>query len=208
MVHRQDVLNGKRKVALKISRKKKVLVFVWIRWERVFNRLFRIEPIDIDNPLLKVRVRTYLGKPILLLDGEKIQRGDRIMEMHFNNEMLYKMGIHSHSPFRLAIQMIRTTEQLLPKTLPIILKHPYCEEIKALYGISIIYQGAKQIGFTVYSLPKGPFSFCTKIYLRLLLSIVHPHGFERLQNKMGQFVPKMMIMTKKELMRRYPIENL
>ncbi|MBB2479512.1 hypothetical protein H5P36_04865 [Bacillus sp. APMAM] len=208
MINQHDIPIKKQIARFNINRKKKVLVFLWINWERMFNRLFRIQPIDRNNPLLMVRVRTYWGKTIQLLDGEKIQRGDRILEIHFNNEMLFNMGIHARSSFQLAIQMIRSAEKLLPKTLPIILKHPDSEKIKALYGISMIYQGTNQFGFTVNNVPKGPFSFFTKVYLRLLLCIVHPQGYERLQNKTGQFVPRMMIMTKKELIRRYSIENL
>ena len=205
MINQQDVPIKKQIEGFKVNRKKMVFVFLWIKWERMFTRLFRIQPIDRSDPLLMVRVRTYWGKTIPLLDGEKIQRGDRIMEMHFNNEMLFNMGIQARSPFQLAIQMIRATEKLLPKTLPIILKHPDSENIKALYGISMIYQGSDQFGFTINNVPKGPFSFFTTVYLRLLLCIVHPQGYGRLQNKMGKLVPRMMIMTKKELMRRYPI---
>ena len=114
------------------------------------------------------------------------------------------MGIHSRSSIQLAIQMIRKTEQLLPKTLPIILNHPNYEKIKALYGVSMIYRGTRQFGFTVNSLPRGPFSFFTKIYLRLLMSVLHPQGKNRVQNKVEHLVPKMIAMSTKELMRRYP----
>ena len=195
---------GKQELASEVSWKKKVMVSIWLKWERVFNWFFHIHPIDDNHPFLNVRIRTYWGKTVQLSDGEKIQRGDRVLELHFNNEVLYNMGIHSRSSIQLAIQMIRTTEQLLPKTLPIILNHPNYEKIKALYGVSMIHRGTKQFGFTVNNLPRGPFSFFTKIYLRLLLSVVHPQGKDRLQNKAEHLVPKMMVMSTKELMRRYP----
>lgn len=199
---------GKQELASEVSWKKKVMVSIWLKWEKVFNCLLHIHPIDENHPFLNVRIRTYWGKPVQMSDGEKIQRGDRVLELHFNNEVLYNMGIHSRSSIQLAIQMIRRTEQLLPKTLPIILNHPNYEKIKALYGVSMIYRGTKQFGFTVNDLPRGPFSFFTKIYLRLLMSVVHPQGKDRLQNKVEHLVPKMMVMSTKELMRRYPIENL
>lgn len=195
-------------MASEVSWKKKIMLILWIKWERLFNRLFYIQPIDKNQPFLNVRVRTYWGKTIQLLDGEKIKRGDRVLELHLNNEMLFKMGINSRSSIHLAIQMIRTTEQLLPKTLLFILNHPKYEEIKGLYGVSMIHRGTKQFGFTVIDLPRGLFFFLTKIYLRLLLLVVHPQGKQRLQTKGELLVPKMIAISTKEFMRRYPIDSL
>ncbi|WP_416826321.1 YkoP family protein [Ectobacillus polymachus] len=191
-----------------VSKKKLVIISLWIKWESLLNRLFHIQPIDKSHPFFKARVCTYCGKTIQLLDGEKIQRGDRVLELHFNNEMLFKMGIHSRSPIQLALQMIRSTEQLLPKALQLILNHPENEKIKGLYGVSIIHRGTKQFGFTVIDLPKGLFFFLTKIYLRLLLLVVHPQGKQRLQTKGELLVPKMIAISTKEFMRRYHTLNV
>jgi hypothetical protein len=190
-----------------INWKKKIMIFLWIQWEHLFYRLFTIQPIDKNQPFLNVRVRTYWGRTIQLLDGEKINRGDRVLELHLNNEMLFRMGTNSRSSIHLAIQMIRTTEQLLPKTLGYILNHPKYEEIKGLYGISMIHRGTKQFGFTVTDLPRGLFFFLTKIYLRLLLLVVHPQGKQRLQTKSELLNPKIIAISTKEFMRRYPIET-
>jgi hypothetical protein len=198
---------GKHVIASEISWKKKIMITLWVKWESLFNRFFHIQPIDDNQPFLNVRVCTYWGKTIQLLDGEKIQRGDRVLELHLNNEMLYKMGVNSCSSIQLAIQMIRTTEQLLPKTLLFILNHPKYEEIKGLYGVSMIHRGTKQFGFTVIDLPKGLFFFLTKIYLRLLLFVVHPQGKQRLQTKGELLVPKMIAISTKEFIRRYPIDR-
>lgn len=198
---------GKPEFTSEINWKKKIMIILWIKWEHLFNRLFFIQPIDQDQPFLNVRVRTYWGKPIQLLDGEIIKRGDRVLELHLNNEMLFRMGTNSRSSIHLAIQMIRTTEQLLPKTLSFILNHPKYEEIKGIYGITMIYRGTKQLGFTVTDLPRGLFFFLTKIYLRLLLLVVHPQGKQRLQTKGELLIPKIIAISTKEFMRRYPIET-
>jgi hypothetical protein len=72
----------KQKLASEVSWKKKVIVSKWLEW-------------DENQPFLNVRIRTYWGKTVQLSDGEKIQRGDRVLELHFNNEVLFNMGIHS-----------------------------------------------------------------------------------------------------------------
>jgi peptidoglycan/xylan/chitin deacetylase (PgdA/CDA1 family) len=187
-----------------ISRKKKLLITMWTKWDMLYNWLFNIKPIDKNHPLLKKRVCTYLGKTIQLSDGEKIQKGDRVLELHLNNEMLFNMGINSRSAVQLAIQMIRSTEQLLPKILTHILNES-SEEIKGLYGVSIVHRGTKQFGFTVMDLPEKPLSYFIKLYLRLLMLVVHPSGKRRLKTKTELLVPKIIAISTKELRRRYKV---
>lgn len=197
--------SGKQVLVSKVSWKKKLLITLWIKWESLFHRFFHIQPIDEKQPFLNARVRTYLGKTIQLSDGEEIKRGDQVLELHLNNDMLFKMGINSRSSMQLAIQMIRITEQLLPKALHFILNHPKYEKIKGLYGVSMIHRGTTQFGFTVIDLPRGLFFLLTKIYLHLLLLVVHPQGRRRLQNKGELLVPKIIAISTKEFIRRYPI---
>lgn len=196
------------KMASEVNWKKKLLITLWIKWENLFHQLFHIQPIDENQPFLNGRVRTYWGKTIQLSDGEEIQRGDQVLELHFNNDMLFKMGIHSHSAMQLAIQMIRATEQLLPKAIQYILNHPKKEEIKGVYGVSMIHRGTANFGFTVLDLPRGLFFYLASFYLRLLLLVVHPHGKQRLKTKRKFLVPKIIAISTKEFMRRYTNENL
>ncbi|NRD79577.1 hypothetical protein HPT25_19640 [Bacillus sp. BRMEA1] len=192
----------------KVNWKKKLLITFWIKWEKVIYKFFQIQPIDENQPFLNARVRTYFGKTILLSDGEVIKRGDQVLELHLNNDMLFKMGMHARSPMQLAIQMIRITEQLLPKTLQFILNHPKYEKIKGVYGVSMIHRGSTQFGFTVVDLPKGLFLFLTKLYLHLLLLVFHPQGKRRMQNKRELLVPKIIAISTKEFICRYTIESL
>lgn len=187
-----------------ISRPKKMLLAIWMMWEWCFERMFHIEPIDRNNPLLKLRIRKYRGSQTLTLaDGEKIQPGDCVAELHFDNELLLQIGTGSQSPMQLAIQLIRRTELLMPQIRHIIDTDPKYKDVKGLYGISIIHRGAKQLGFTVVNLPRGVFSFLTRYYLRFLLYVIHPLGRKRLREKPELLVPKIIAMSRKELVDRY-----
>jgi hypothetical protein len=169
----------------------------------VIHTFFHIKPIDESNVFLNLRVCTYRGKTIQLDDGEEIRKGDRIAELHLDNELLFKMGISTQSCLQLAIQMIRSTEQLLPKISQLIISHPDYQNVKGLYGISIIHRGTRQFGFTVIDLPNGLFSHLTKVYLRILLFVVHPQGIQRVKTKTDLLIPKIIAMSTKELIRRY-----
>ncbi|MCC2684679.1 MAG: polysaccharide deacetylase family protein [Paenibacillaceae bacterium] len=186
-----------------MGRAKKLLLSVWMLWEHGFERMLKVEPVDEQNPLLKLRVRKYQGSQVLTLsDGETIRRGDQVAELHFDNEQLFSIADESHSPVQLAIKMIRGVELLLPKVRRM-LADPKYRDVKGLYGISMIHRGAVRLGFTVIGLPHGLFAVSANVYLRLLLYAVHPEGKGRLQSKPELLQPKIIAMSRKELMNRY-----
>jgi len=183
---------------------KRTLVALWMAWEWCFVKLFRLKPVDSGNPLFKLRVREYQGKqPILLPDGERISKGDLVAELHLDNYTLFKIGLASRSTVQLATQLIRRTRNLLPEIGRLLTTDPSFENVKGLYGITMIHRGSKQLGFTVIDLPEGLFARVTRTYLRLLLYIVHPNGKERLKEKSDLLEPKIVAISKNELTHRY-----
>jgi peptidoglycan/xylan/chitin deacetylase (PgdA/CDA1 family) len=186
------------------STARRVLVRLWMIWEHAFIRLFHVRPVDPDNTFLQVRVREYTdNKPITLEDGETFAKGDRILELHLNNDTLMQLGRTSRNSTHLAIQMIKNIRALLPQITHLIETDPRYRDIKGLYGITLINRGPEQLGFTVLDLPRNPFSFVTKLYLRLLMYILHPQGKARLKTKTELLVPKIIAMSSKELEQRY-----
>ncbi|MDF2662893.1 MAG: polysaccharide deacetylase family protein [Paenibacillus sp.] len=183
---------------------KRLLVNAWMTWERCFVKLFRLKVVDNGDPLLKLRVREYMGRqPILLSDGEQIRKGDLVAEMHLDNYTLYKLGLDSRSTVQLATQLIRRTRTLMPEISRLLLTDPKYRHVKGLYGITMIHRGTRQLGFTVFDLPKGLFARATRTYLRFLLYVVHPHGKKRLKEKTDLLEPKIVAISKNELKLRY-----
>lgn len=186
---------------------KRFIVALWMKWEKFFKILFHVKPIDPDNKFLSIRLRAYHGPTIQLADGEEIRKGDRIAELHLDNELLFKLGSGARSSMQLAIQMLRATEQLLPKISHLLIANPAFRDVKGLYGISIIHRGTQKLGFTVFDLRKGIFSFLTKYYLRLLMMIIHPEGKKRLKTRSEMMMPKIIAMSTKELLARYQTDS-
>jgi len=196
---RMDEANGARSA----NWARKIIVTLWLKWERLFARWFRIRPVDQENTFLKLRIRKYSGtSPIPLEDGEVIQRGDLIAELHLDNELLLQLGTNSRSMVHLTVQLIRRMEELMPK-LSELLRSPEYSEVKGLYGVSLIHRGTRRFGFTTVELPKGVFAFFTKWYLRLLMYVIHPEGKERIETKTELLVPKIIAISRKELLNRY-----
>jgi peptidoglycan/xylan/chitin deacetylase (PgdA/CDA1 family) len=187
-----------------LSLPKQLLIFSWMLWEQLFLKLFRIVAIDLTNPLLKVRVREYTGNQTITLDdGEKISKGDLIAELHLDNRILFQLSTDAASEVQLAIQIIRMMELFMPQINLLLQNDPLWRDVKGLYGISMIHRGSRKLGFSVRDLPKGIFSFSTQLYLKLLLLVLHPQGKKRLQSKPQLLVPKIIAISKKELMNRY-----
>jgi peptidoglycan/xylan/chitin deacetylase (PgdA/CDA1 family) len=190
--------------AMLLSLTKRSIIAVWMLWEKLFIRLLHIEPVDRSNPLLRLRVREYQGSmPIMLDDGECIRKGDLVAELHLDNDRLFRLGALSRNTTQLAIQLIRGMEQLLPRVTERFQNDPTFRNVKGLYGISLINRGPQQLGFTVVDLPKGFFARITTWYLRILLSVIHPQGKKRLSTKSEMLVPKIVAMSKKQLVERY-----
>ncbi|WP_081757029.1 polysaccharide deacetylase family protein [Gorillibacterium massiliense] len=182
---------------------KRGLVTVFMLWEKLFIKIFGIIPVDPENTFLQIRLREYHGSSMVLGDGVRIEKGDLVAEMHLNNDTLYQLGRTSRNAVHLAIQMIRRTEQILPQIATLFKSDPGYKDVKGLYGVSLINRGLEHLGFTVLDLPKGPFSFFTKIYLRFLMYVVHSQGRTRLKQKTELLVPKIICISAQELENRY-----
>lgn len=173
-----------------------------MKWEKLILWILKIRPFDQENPFLQYRIRKYRGENLTFSNESMISKDDLIVELHLNNEQLMEMAANSRSDIQLAIKIVRGVEQLLPK-IAMMIKEKTGQEVKALYGITMIYRGSEQLGFHVISMPKGVFSFFTHIYLRCLLSVLHVQGNKRLQKKREILVPKIIVMPVNQLNQRY-----
>lgn len=182
---------------------KALLITLWLQWEKLFQWVFRVKEIDNHDELLSLRVKNYRGKPIQLKDGNVLKRGDRVAELHLNNEKLFAISTHIRTPVQLAVQLIHGVDKEMPKIAGLLQHHPTYQHVKGLYGVSLINRGTKKFGFSVVDLPKGPFFIFSRMYLRLLLYILHPEGKKRLKTKKELLVPKTIAISKADLLKRY-----
>lgn len=193
---------GKAK-AKKLSPVKRMLVSAWLLWEKAFHALFTLQTVTPSDPMLHYRVRPYQGHPITLEDGSQIEKGDQIVELHFDNKKLFELGSRSRSEMQLAIQMIRAVQKDLPTLANMVVERPELQEAKGLYGVTMISRGSEQFGFQILDLPSGWFARTSRFYLRLLLSVIHPKGKARLKDGTQAVDPKMLFMPIDVLIERY-----
>ncbi|ETT41802.1 polysaccharide deacetylase family protein [Paenibacillus sp. FSL H7-689] len=182
---------------------KRIVVALWLGWEKLFHWVYHLRTASPEEPMLHFRSRVYHGARVEMNDGHVIQNGDPVIELHFDNQKLFELGVTSRSSMHLAIRMIRTMEQQLPDLARMVALEPELRSAKAIYGVSMINRGPEKFGFTIQELPPGPFSAASKVYLKLLLSVIHPAGTKRLKQRTEQLVPKMIAMPLDLLLERY-----
>ncbi|MBT2282127.1 polysaccharide deacetylase family protein [Paenibacillus polymyxa] len=182
---------------------KRIVVALWLGWEKLFHWVYHLRTASPEDPMLHFRSRVYHGARMEMSDGHVIQNGDPVIELHFDNQKLFELGVTSRSSMHLAIRMIRTMEQQLPDLARMVVLEPELRSAKAIYGVSMINRGPEKFGFTIQELPPGPFSTASKVYLKLLLSVIHPAGSKRLKQRTEQLVPKMIAMPLDVLLERY-----
>ena len=182
---------------------KRIVVALWLGWEKLFHWVYHVRTASPEDPMLHFRSRVYHGARVEMNDGHVIRNGDPVIELHFDNQKLFELGVTSRSSMHLAIRMIRTMEQQLPDLARMVALEPELRSAKAIYGVSMINRGPEKFGFTIQELPPGPFSAASKVYLKLLLSVIHPAGTKRLKQRTEQLVPKMIAMPLDLLLERY-----
>ncbi|OWA36565.1 polysaccharide deacetylase family protein [Saccharibacillus sp. O16] len=184
-----------------LSPMKRILVQGWLLYEKAFKLIFRLQEAQ-DAPFYHFRKVRYSGKPLQLENGEQLKKGDPVLELHFDNRMLFEMSSRSRSAMQTAILMVRETERSLPKIAEYVRQDADLREAKGLYGVSMINRGPQQFGFQVLDLPEGLFARMTRLYLKVLLSVLHPSGTARLGEQSELLVPKVMFMPMEVLLTR------
>lgn len=152
---------------------KKIAIQLWLTWEKVFHAVFRLKTVgETAAPAFHYRVTTYNGEKLQFASGKHIEKGDSIVELHFDNKMLSTIAAKSSSPVTTGIRMLREVEHALPQLADQIAADPEAKDIKAVYGVTMIHRGADRLGFEIFPLPDGLFARSTRVYLRLLVSVL------------------------------------
>lgn len=187
----------------KLPLMKRMLVSLWLLWDKAFHAVFRLETVTPKDPMLHFRLRPYQGRTVEMGEGTRLERGDQVLELHFDNKKLFHIGSRSRSEMQIAIQMIRAVQNDLPTLAGMVLERPEFAEIKGLYGVTMITRGPEQFGFLLQDLPPGIFARTTRVYLKVLLSIIHPKGQNRLKEGRSVMEPKILLMPVDVLIDRY-----
>lgn len=184
---------------------KRTLISGWLLWEHAFHILFRLKQVgEEETPAFHYRVTIYNGEERHFTDGSKLVKGDSIAELHFDNRMLSGIAAQSKSPVATGIRMLREVERALPVLADQLVNDPTAQNIKAVFGVTMIHRGADRLGFEIFQLPEGLFAKSTRIYLKLLLKVLtntKQYSKERKRKDRSEAIsPRMLLMPVQKLL--------
>lgn len=184
--------------------RKTIIRPVWMQWERGFGLVSRWRSAYVQKfGICTVMVRKYHGESIACEDGTRIRRGDWIGELHLDNAKILEL-LQARGTDRAAIRVARLAGESMRQISRAMALHPRMSKAKALIGVTLLHRGLTHgLGFEQHEMRSRVFRFFTTMYLRLLLSVMHPDGGKRIDKRKEQLVPIMLVHTQGSLRARF-----
>jgi hypothetical protein len=177
---------------------------VWMTWERTAAWAMKLTSEHaLYAGICIVMVKRYKGEPFVCEDGTRIERGDRIGELHLNNGKVLALTRELGAD-RAALQTARLARNSLKEIRRELDGRPELAGIKALVGVTILHRGLTHgLGFEQRPLASKRFEKLTSIYLKLLLRFMHPNGLARSERSRLKLTPVMLVCTRGNLARKF-----
>lgn len=195
--------------SMHISIWKKSLISLWLMWEKLFHVVFRLKTVgNVEDAAFHYRVIRYTGQDVEFADGGRVAKGDRVAELHFDNKKLSTIAATSKSPVATGIRMLREVEQALPLLANQLAADFEANDIKAVYGVTMIHRGADRLGFEIFQLPEGLFAKSTRVYLRILIKVLTNTQKSAKDKKKRDLISPRMLLMPVATIRRYATNQL
>ncbi|MCY9513424.1 YkoP family protein [Paenibacillus apiarius] len=180
---------------------KMTLLFTWTVFDPIYCSLRRLTYIDRANHnIFRVKLLTYRGKEIALSDGTSIRNKDLLVKIHLHNVQLLRQVLHVTNDVQKGRLIYRSVERSLPGVCQFIRNHPRANEIKAIFGITMLNRGCRQLGFDVAPIPNA-FYRGVKWIVQMpihLISVSNPTKRFKRRN-----FPSYLVMSKNKLEKIY-----
>jgi hypothetical protein len=184
-----------------------VLIF-WPGVDRVWRAIRRIKPLKVDDSgIILFNLRRYRGPNIVLNDGYEIRTGDKIIELHLNNDWFRRRrGLRlkaSESP-RLVLDCFARDLHFLALQMA----NGMFDNVAALHGSTILHVAARRLGFQINELPNSMWRKVARFYMAGLMQVYHLRGHEVSGVKDKTWELKEVWLSRAALLTNYGPKNL
>lgn len=173
-----------------------LLYHIWHVWDRLYRLITHVRSTQAHSVFYATK-HIYQGISLTYHDGTVLRPGDTAMELHFNNAVLAPLGVEGRG----GVRVRRLVFQSLPDLAQQVRQVDH--DVTMVYGVTLIHRGAQYFGFDTMALPDGFRSRILTFYLRFILALHHPEGWKRLRRHPTALVPRLVYMSKRELIQRY-----
>jgi len=153
--------------------------FVLILWpaiDKLLLAIYGIKALKADgSSIMSFHLRRYKGPTKVLNDGTEVKTGDTIMELHLNNgwfKRRRKLNIKATQSTR---EILGSFEQDLHFVAQQMVDGMF-EDVAALHATTLLYVGAKRLGFQVDELPDSLWNRGARFYMVGLMQLYHLRG--------------------------------
>ncbi|OAB31919.1 polysaccharide deacetylase [Paenibacillus macquariensis subsp. macquariensis] len=189
---------------MEASLMKTSLQSLWMMWENVFSYItkFRSESVW-QYGICKLVVRQHHGKSIICQGGYRIANGDWVGELHLDNQQVLEL-VREFGSDRAGLKTARMLRSALKQISRELDSNPELLKVQALVGITLLHRGIIHgIGFEQHPIESTGLRRFYKMYLCLLLRVLHPEGKERVQQSAEKLSPMMLVISKQSLEERF-----
>ncbi|KOP83867.1 hypothetical protein ACFFHH_00215 [Cytobacillus solani] len=165
-----------------------------------FTRLTYLHNKSGETQILRVRLTKYKGRPIVLSDGTKINKGDILVKIHLHNIRLLKEISLIKSEVKKAKIIYRYVFTSLPGVEQFIRNNQHAKDIKGIIGITLLNKGCERLGFEVIE-PSNRLYIWFKWFAFLPIEILsNQHS---IVHDLKHRKPKYLFMSTKKLVSLY-----
>lgn len=176
---------------------------LWSTWESMFHVLWRVKPIGTDKPyLFYVSEQRYFGHPFTV-DDVQVKKGDRVIEMHMNNQLIVEILREQKSAVGIAVRLLQEAKRSFP-VLATYVSVPEFDHIHVLYGVTFINRSVERFGFHTFPIRRKVLASFTSWYLKKLFAIVNPIGKTLIEEHPDTLVPRVVAISRARFLANFP----
>jgi hypothetical protein len=179
------------------------VLLLWPAVDRLLRVIHHIRPLKSDNSgIVSLDIRYHKGRTIALNDGSRVKTGDKIIELHLNNDWFKRRR-------KLAIKVSQSPREILgclEQDLRFLAQQVVdgtFEGVVALHGSTFFYTGAKRLGFQVEELPDSLWKKGAYFYIAGLMQIYHLRAGEAPKRREKPLELKEVWLSRAALLTRY-----
>lgn len=174
------------------------MLAVWLGWESLTELVWRPQHVR-PGGFFRYRIVYYRGPATTLADGTRIEPGDRVVELHFDNRRLLAL---SFAGAQLPWELLKLAREDLAE-LACRIARGELDEVKALVGITLFARAGRRLGFEVHPLPPTWYTRLQRFFFVGLVAVYHPLGWRMAERYRERAWPGQTWMSRNTLLARY-----
>jgi len=176
---------------------------VWIGWNHVLEWVWRPRSVR-PGGILRYRLAHHWGRGLALKDGTRVAFGDRVIELHFDNETLYRMaGTPEWNPWEVVERIDADLAALAERV-----SAGGFAQVRALHGVTLFASPGPRLGFELHRVPHNSAWSLQRFYLISLLPIYHRDGWREFDRMRRDRWPAELWMSVNQLVGRRRVRGV